>query len=354
MSERCQHCGENLPIIRDVFCSHCGENLSDAPIVKLPVTDEVARWTEREQRADVKTAAPVEAEVPKPTRLQVAISALVIVCSLWLVGSAVAALFITWDACSFFSAVVILPLPSILAVQQYRGTFRGVRSAAAVSSVLLFIVGGFTALTCLTVLGEIATGGYEYLWLGLVLPMFGVAALSLLGAILNLQRRSNLPRNAPDGNWQFSVREILAAVAALCFLAAVMSSFIRGTPPMYAENVSVDKAPFGLPANATDVSYCQGSRGIIAYEFSIDQASFVKWVDSGIGSIESNASSVELERIVTPTTINRYNLFSGALDGPDSITVTSGLEYSWSFEDRGVYAVFDDTTNRAYYYSHPY
>ena len=291
-------------------------------------------------------------ETPKPTLLLVATSVLVIGFSLFLVSVAIAAFTVTWDPCSLIGGAIILPLPVALAIQQYRSTFRRVRPAALTASILLFIIGGFAAFAFATTFGEIAMDGGDLPWLGLLLPMLAVAVVGLFGGWLNLHWRRSLPENAIDTGWRFSIREILAAVAAICLLAGLTSSFIRSTPPRYAENVSVAEAPFGLPANATDVSFCQGFRGTIAYEFTIDETSFREWVADGIGSIESNASNTKLEPITTPESITRFSRLSPDLNGPDSITVTSGLHYTWWYEDRGVYAVFDSTTNRAYYYAH--
>ena len=289
---------------------------------------------------------------PKPTLLLIATSVLVITFSLFLVSVAIAAFTVTWDPCSLIGGAIILPLPAALAIQQYRATFRGVGAAALTAAVLLFIVGGLAAFAFATSFGEIAMVGGELPWFGLLLPMLAVAIVGLLGGWLNLRWRRKLPRTATDAEWRFSLREILAAVAAICVLTGLTASFIRSTPPRYAENVSVAEAPFGLPANAIDVSFCQGFRGTIAYEFTIDETSFREWVAEGIGSVESNASNTELEPITSPESISRYNRLSTDLNGPDSITVTSGLHYTWWFEDRGVYAVFDSTTNRAYYYAH--
>ena len=291
-------------------------------------------------------------ETPKPTLLLVAMSVLVIGFSLFLVSVAIAAFTVTWDPCSLIGGAIILPLPVALAIQQYRATFRGVGPAALTAAILLFIVGGFAAFAFATTFGEIAMGGGELPWLSLLLPMLAVAIVGLFGGWLNLRWRRNLPLSATDSGWRFSLREILAAVAAISLLTGLTASFIRSTPPRYAENVSVADAPFGLPASAADVSFCQGFRGTIAYEFTVDEISFREWVADGIGSIESNASNTELEPITTPVSITRYNAYSSDLNGPDSVTVNKGLHYSWSFEDRGVYAVFDSTTNRAYYFAH--
>ena len=158
--------------------------------------------------------------------------------------------------------------------------------------------------------------GGELPWLSLLLPMLAVAIVGLFGGWLNLRWRRNLPLSATDSGWRFSLREILAAVAAISLLTGLTASFIRSTPPRYAENVSVADAPFGLPASAADVSFCQGFRGTIAYEFTVDEISFREWVADGIGSIESNASNTELEPITTPVSITRYNAYSSDLNGP--------------------------------------
>lgn len=291
-------------------------------------------------------------ETPKPTTLLVALSVLVIAFSLFLVSAALAAFTVTWDPCSLIGGAIILPLPAALAIQQYRATFRRAAPAALTAAVILFIIGGLAAFAFATTFGEIAMGGGELPWFSLLLPMLAVAIVGLFGGWLNLRSRRNLPETAIGAGWQFSRREILVALAAICVLTGLTASFIRSTPPRYAENVSVAEAPFGLPANATDISFCQGFRGSIAYEFTVDETSFRDWVADGIGSIESNASNTQLDPITTPVSITRYNAYSSELNGPDSITVNIGLHYSWSFEDRGVYAVFDSTTNRAYYFAH--
>ncbi len=291
-------------------------------------------------------------ESPKPPPLLIGTSVLVIAFSLFLVSAALAAFTATWEPCLLIGGAIILPLPAALAVQQYRATFRRVGPAALTAAVLLFTVGGIAAFAFVTTFGEIAMGGGELPWFGLLLPMLAVASVGLFGGWLDLRWRSNLPPMSADAAWRFSLREVLAAVAAISVLTGLTASFIRSTPPRYAENVSVADAPFGLPPSATEVSFCQGFRGTIAYEFTVDEASFREWVAEGIGSIESNASNTKLEQIITPVSITRYNAYSSELSGPDSITVNNGLHYSWSFEDRGVYAVFDSTTNRAYYFAH--
>ncbi|MCC9657977.1 hypothetical protein [Rhodopirellula halodulae] len=199
-------------------------------------------------------------ESPKPTALLIATSVLVIAFSLFLVSAALAAFTVTWDPCSLIGGAIILPLPAALAVQQYRATFRGVAAAALTAAILLFIVGGFAAFAFATTFGEIAMGSGELPWFGLLLPMLGVATVGLFGGWLNLRWRNNLPPTTTDAAWRFSLQEALTAVAAISVLTGLTASFIRSTPPRYAENVSVADAPFGLPASATNVSFCQGFR----------------------------------------------------------------------------------------------
>ncbi|MEZ6089903.1 MAG: hypothetical protein R3C05_18120 [Pirellulaceae bacterium] len=146
--------------------------------------------------------------------------------------------------------------------------------------------------------------------------------------------------------------ELLVAVTAIACVPALAVYFVRSTPPRYAENVPRDKAPFGLPAEASDVSFCQGFRGTIAYEFAIKEDAFIEWVESGIGSVESDAAKVAIQPITAPYSIPRYSSLMATLTGPDSITIANGLYYAWSKEDRGVHAAFDRSTNRAYYFAH--
>ena len=108
--------------------------------------------------------------------------------------------------------------------------------------------------------------------------MLAAAVVGLFGGLHNLRWRRNLLLAATDADGDVSLREILAAIAAISLLTGLTASFIRSTPPRYAENVSVADAPFGLPADATDVSFCQGFRGTIPYEFTIDEMSFREWV----------------------------------------------------------------------------
>ncbi|MEM7314388.1 MAG: hypothetical protein AAF497_14670, partial [Planctomycetota bacterium] len=239
-----------------------------------------------------------------------------------------------------------------LAVQQYRGTFRQVRSAASATSMLLYVVGAFAAFAFATTLGEIATMRAKLPWLGLLLPMLGVAMAALCGGWLNWEWQRRLPDNVNDAGWRFSILEALAAMTAIGFLTAVASSLVRSAPSKYAEGVPVIETPFVLPDDATDVSYCHGVRGTIAYEFSVCESSFRDWVASGIGSIESSTSDTKLKPITTPISITRYIALSSDLIGARSVTIAGGLHYSWSFEDRGVNAVFDAATSRAYYFAH--
>jgi hypothetical protein len=151
---------------------------------------------------------------------------------------------------------------------------------------------------------------------------------------------------------RFSRRDVLAGLSVLAFVAALVFCVVKSTPPMYAEHVSRDEAPVKLPPGARDVSYCQGFRGTIAFEFTIDEDQFVEWVQSGIGSLESNAADVPLKPIAEPFTITRYYALTKELEGPDFATIKDGLSYRWTKEDRGVSAAFDRGAGRAYYFAH--
>lgn len=285
------------------------------------------------------------------------LSVIVLAACVLLISAAIAMFTVTWDPCSIIGGVILLPLPGVLAIQQYRGTFRYNAKAALISSVLLFIVAGFALFAFAMTLAEMIVENVRIPWVSLILLMLGTGVVAGASAWINLSWSRRLRQSATaDAHTadrvSFSMREFLVAVTAIACVTALVNYFVRSTPPRYAENVARDKAPFGLPAEAAEISFCQGSRGTIAYEFTIDEKGFVAWVESGIGSLESDAANVSLQPITAPYSIRRHYGLTTKLTGPDSITIANGLYYDWSKEDRGVYAAFDRTTNRAYYYAH--
>jgi hypothetical protein len=294
---------------------------------------------------------------PKPTIALQILSAIIIAGCVFAFSIGLSALTITWDPCTaFLSGVFFLPLSAALGIQQYRGTFWRNRKAALFAAICLFIVGGLLWLTFLVNLGEILlSGGRAGLLLDSFWPMLVVGTLAAVAGwanehwsrLLKVESASSLIRPG-----QFTLRDLLVGVAVISEMIASVTFLLREVRPQFAEHVASKDAPFSLPVNARDVSYCQGVRGSIAYEFTIDEEGFKDWINSGVGSIESISAKVTLDPITAPVTIDRFNSLSRELKGPESITVSNGLFYSWSKEGRGVHAVFDRNTNRAYFEAH--
>jgi hypothetical protein len=290
----------------------------------------------------------------------VATSAVVIAACILLISLSLAAFVQTWDPCSFVAGTVLLPLPLAVAICQYLGVFRRHAKSAGTAAILLFIVGGFAWFGFFTTMGEAIADGMELPWVALLLPMAATGTVCIFVGWMNLRWRRKIRssvsavrgENRSKPLLQFSMRELLASVAMLAAVVGLTTYFVRSTPPRYAEHVDRSEAPFGLPDGATDVCYCQGFRGTIAYEFTIDEQGFRDWVESGIGSLESQAAKVQIQPIQGGHVIYRYYHFAPDLQGPDQATVTQGLYYSWAKEDRGVHAVFDRSSNRAYYFAH--
>src|SRR5690606_13709714 len=131
---------------------------------------------------------------------------------------------------------------------------------------------------------------------------------------------------------RFSSRPGLLATATVSVVAVAIGYAIHTTPPQYAEHVEADRVPMDLPMGASDVSYAQGYRGTIACEFTCDESAFLRWVESGIGSIESSTANISVEPITSPYTLTRYNaLMPGGTR--ESVTVEEGVFYHWSRED---------------------
>jgi hypothetical protein len=263
-------------------------------------------------------------------------SALVISGNLLLLSAFIAGNVVEPNPFALMSGLFILPLCISMAAQQYRGTFRGVPSAATTASVLLYVFAGFLLFGVITSTGEaVLQGSSLHLMAPFLIPMLVAAALCVAFGRMNALWSRKLREGLASGvispvQRGFSLRELLLAVGVVAALTGITSQFIESAPPWYAKNIDPSAAPFRLPSGATDVSYCKGYRGTITYEFTIDEQAFRDWVRSGIGSIESESAGVPLREITSPFTITRYHAYSSELNGPDDITVANGLFYSWS------------------------
>jgi len=192
--------------------------------------------------------------------------------------------------------------------------------------------------------------GGEAFIAGLTSACCGLANL-LWGWRLKREDRLLILKHGVRARMQFAISEMLVVVALLCSILAFTIALVRTQHPRYAEHVLASRVPHSLPKDASDVSYCQGSRGTFLCEFVCSENAFCDWVDSGIGSIESQATHVKIQPITAPVTIIRYTAF--AFSGPlDEATVTNGLVYEWRKEDRGVHVVFDRSSSRGYYSFH--
>jgi len=257
----------------------------------------------------------------------------------------------------------LLPFPVALAISQYLAVFRRNVKSATIAAVLLFCPGGLAGLVFVMTAGEIGMEGMKGIDLVpgfLLLPILVPCTASVLLGWINWRWRETMKASAHDSPGessglrplQFSLRELLAAVTVLAVVMGLAAYFSKPAQPRYAEHVDQSRAPSSIPDGASDISFCHGYRGTIAYEFTIDEQGFRDWVNSGIGSLESEAARVQIEPIKGPHKIYRYCCLTSELIGPDEATVTQGLHYSWSKEDRGVHAVFDSVANRAYYFAH--
>jgi hypothetical protein len=295
---------------------------------------------------------------PQPSKLLAVLSAIVIAADLSLVSAFIAASIAGPGPFAILGGFLVLPICLFLAAQQYRGTFRRVPSAAQTTSVMLYIVGAFLLFGVGTSAVEALRGNGSMRQVASIFVPVSVVALGSIAVgrmnalwFRTLSEAIDSGAVAPESRG-FSIRELLVGVGVIAAMLGITFQLIRTTPPTCAEGIDAAAAPFDLPAGATDISYSQPYSGIIAFEFTTNELAFREWVNAGIGSFELQSAGVELEEITSPFTITRYFTLSPELSGPHKITIDKGLCYSWSKEDRGVYAAFDRATGRAYYHSH--
>lgn len=255
---------------------------------------------------------------------------------------------------AFLAAALPILLIGLVAIRsQYRGTFQNDPAAAFNASVVWFAIAALLLVpTAMSLdLSRLVVVGP---------PAAVCAALCyanrnryrqlqrLFAEHPELQTRTAAVRRSPSWIW------------ILCGVVGVASVvFLLPSQPHTAEHVDAAEAGYELPAGATDVSYYRHGAWI-AYECTTDERMFRHWITADRFAPEPGVGRrVVVEEIDEPYSVQRYLLGvrweAGKAvedDGTDRATVTDGLKYDWSIEDRGVHAAFDRKTGRAYLFIH--
>ena len=244
--------------------------------------------------------------------------------------------------------------PATVGILQYYGTFRRHAGAAFAAAMCLCATGGICCFVTIRgsvgVLMELKQA--PDFWIIMLIPAFlliGVTTIYI--AWVNQQWSKRLKvyyadAVSPVPSNRFTLRELFGVMTVLAVIAGLSSLWHRLDQPPYAIHASRHEVAFHLPENATDISYCEGSRGI-AYEFTTDEKSFTTWVESEIVTSDAKLSGVTIQPITQPTWIFRYHHLSPYLGGP-SAEIVNGLAYDWDMHPP-VQALYDRDTSRAYY-----
>jgi len=301
---------------------------------------------------DEMTGPPATDPPPQPSLPLVIASWLVVGgCIFW--GSLSVAMGIkqSWDPCAIFGGVIFSAGSLVLGGAQYLGTFRRDVRAAGCCCAILFAVGGLL-LTGITVgIAEQLMKEGGNLPLEVAATFASVGALFVAAGWLNYrwQRQLSLPSRNSRWSWRLSLREILGFMSAAGVCLGISMYFINTSPERFAEHLETTNPPFGIPAGAKDICYCQGWRGTIAYEFTIDEARFRNWAEAQFA--DRKDSHHEENGTMRVTT---YRTLLPDFHDVEQLEIPHAVIYSWAEADAGTYAVFDRDTNRVYYFSHSY
>lgn len=297
---------------------------------------------------------------PKPTKYLFISSLVNIVGALFLTSCSLASIIAApWDACAVIAAGFLTPVSVGIGISQYLGVFHRNQTSAETVGVILSVIGALLLFGVFNYLNEsIKDPSILHAWmiqvclaaLGLFFALCGWANLAWSRL---LKTAADSPEKSPKPG-TFSRWDRTAALLATTFVVIATSLMISTIPPEFAENVEYTRPPFDIPVGATSISFCQGSRGTIAYEFSIDEAGFREWLQKKIDSMGPMNSRNSIEPITSTFTMKRYVSLKRELKGDPNISISDGLRYSWHKEDQGKYAAFDRTKKRAYYHSHDY
>lgn len=163
----------------------------------------------------------------RPSRLLITVSLIVIGGCLLLIALGIATLLSNSGRPStpFALAFVTLPYLTVLAVQQYRGTFRSACDGSGCAAALLLLV---TAASGFFLMAVIMSA--QQMPLVEILPMAaamgGVLLVSGAGAWLNIKWTWALPLARPDKS-RVSLAEIMAIVTALAVLFGATAHFMN-------------------------------------------------------------------------------------------------------------------------------
>lgn len=297
---------------------------------------------------------------PKPRWPLVVTSVLFIAGCLFLGGLMLSG-FARWDPCVWIAAVIFGVPAFAFSYWQYTATFRASQSSANVLRILLPLISlGGILISGLTLIEALSAGAVSTGVLNFILP-HGIASICFAWVGFQNYRwhRSLISYSAGPGRdaasearaprtLRFGLAELLAVFAALSIVLAGATYGSRDIEPQTGAHVTPQEAHLTLPTGASDVCFRRAPRGVINYNFAIDEAGFWEWtkMPSCGGSLESKASGVKIEPV------------SGSFEICDTFspnyvhTITRGWKYDFQIEDRGHQFAYDADQGRAYYYFH--
>jgi hypothetical protein len=288
-----------------------------------------------------------------PSRLQVALSLLVLTGGLFLAILLALGCVVAWDPTEYAAAALGVPFFLFVYRRQYRGTFEPSAAAARKAGLALVVIAFLVGGTYLTINVETHNEHWFRAW-----PLPLLTAILFLAAVSDHRwaRRLDLAKAegmAPSGPVGTKAQRMAGGftVLAVAAIAAVYVLSLR--PPQFAEHVDAATARLPLPDGASDVSYCRSPRGTSAYEFTVTESAFREWITNRSANNAHDGQS-KLQEVTQPVSLPSYGQFLPQRPaGIAEVTVTIGLHYeSRTSPDAGFQAAFDRTTGRGYVYIH--
>ncbi len=267
---------------------------------------------------------------PKPSFFHQACAVLSILGSSALIGTCLPGL-IYWEACFTFSSLIMIPWPTILVIQQYRGTFRNNGSAAAWATVLTSFPLSIVALAGAGILFQDPNWKTVLIFAAL---MIGITTVQLSNWLWwRILSRTAAAGLIPPNNAQFSVRELLLGIA---IVAVILAVGIPLTKPLEGHNVAPDATPLSLPEASSSVTY-QYASYFTRYECTVDEEHFLQWFAANYP--ESDLKPISGE-------VSRYNFKTQRFE---SRVLKNGWRYAWREGDQAETITYDRDDQRLYY-----
>lgn len=300
------------------------------------------------------TKLPEMGNRPRPGPVLIAVSLLLIGCYLAFIAIGLVGLLGGEDGIAAVGAISIAGFGCYCTWEQYRAIFKahpaaaaqvlaGLKTAVVVEAILTVFLIVMTAGTAQPILIYFVCGAVALL----LFTIFSAWQMRLWW--LQLVASGTTAEQLADK--RFTLQDVFVASIALAIVLAASSYALRQWQPRLVEHVPPQHCPFELPAGASDVSFCVAPSGQVAYEFTVDANGAREWAERldflSLPPIQGG--------VFMPTFFYWRQSYWQCIFVRGQRSSFRRITHGWAVEGyvdgKQVKIAYDETTQRAYYFT---